>query len=199
VSDAPTRARAPARRAGGDRAADRGPGVIRDATTADLPQVQAIYAHHVLTGLGSFEETPPDLAEMARRYQAVVDAGLPWLVSELDGRVAGYAYAGPFRPRPAYRHTVENSVYVAQGMEGRGIGRALLARVIERCTERGCRQMVAVIGGGYENAGSARIHAALGFKEAALLRSIGWKFGRWLDVLMMQRALGPGDTQPPGQ
>jgi phosphinothricin acetyltransferase len=170
---------------------------VRDAGPDDLAAVAAIYAHHVLTGLGSFEEQPPDLAEITRRFRAVIDAGLPYLVATMDGQVAGYAYAGPFRPRPAYRHTVENSVYVAPGMEGRGIGRALLAALVERCTALGRRQMVAVIGGGYENAGSARIHAELGFKEAALLRAVGWKFGRWLDVLMMQRALGPGGEKPP--
>ncbi|MCC6471138.1 MAG: N-acetyltransferase [Alphaproteobacteria bacterium] len=170
---------------------------VRDAGLDDLPAVAAIYGHHVLYGLGSFEEQPPDLAEITKRFRAVAEAGLPYLVATLDGKVAGYAYAGPFRPRPAYRHTVENSVYVAPGMDGRGIGRALLAALVERCTALGRRQMVAVIGGAYENAGSARVHAALGFKEAALLRAVGWKFGRWVDVLMMQRPLGPGSDLPP--
>ncbi|MCC7045308.1 MAG: N-acetyltransferase [Alphaproteobacteria bacterium] len=170
---------------------------VRDAGPDDLASVTAIYGHHVLNGLGSFEQQPPDLAEIAKRFRAVTEAGLPYLVATLDGRVAGYAYAGPFRPRPAYRHTVENSVYVAPGMDGRGVGRALLAALVERCTTLGRRQMVAVIGGAYENAGSARVHAALGFKEAALLRAVGWKFGRWVDVLMMQRALGPGGDAPP--
>jgi len=173
------------------------PPVVRDAAEADLAAVQAIYAHHVLTGLGSFEETPPDLAEIGRRFRAVADARLPYLVAELEGRVVGYAYAAPFRPRPAYRHTVENSVYVAPGFEGRG-GRALLAALVQRCTAAGMRQMIAVIGGGYDNVGSARLHQALGFKEAALLKSIGRKFDRWLDTLMMQLPLGPGDTAPPG-
>lgn len=172
---------------------------VRDGREADLAQVQAIYAHNVLTGIGSFEEQPPDLAEIAKRFHGIVDIGLPYLVAELDGRVVGYAYAGLFRPRPAYRHTVENSVYVAEGMGGRGIGRALLSALVVRCTALGKRQMVAVIGGGYDNAGSARLHAALGFKEAALLRSVGWKFDRWRDVLMMQLALGPGDNQAPGR
>lgn len=171
--------------------------LVRDAAPADLAAVQAIYGHHVLTGLGSFEETPPPLEELNKRYHAVVDLGLPYLVAELDGKVVGFAYAGLFRPRPAYRNTVENSVYVAPGMDGRGVGRALLGALIERCTAAGKRQMIAVIGGGYDNVGSARLHAALGFKECALLRSIGWKFGRWLDVLMMQRALGPGDVEKP--
>jgi phosphinothricin acetyltransferase len=173
--------------------------IVRDASPGDLTAVQAIYAHHVLTGLGSFEEQPPDLEELGRRFQAIAAAGLPYLVAELEGRVVGYAYAGPFRPRPAYRHTVENSVYVAPGMEGRGIGRALLTTLVDRCTALGRRQMVAVIGGGYDNAASARIHAALGFKEAALLKSVGWKFGRWLDVLMMQRPLGLGGDKPPSR
>ena len=173
------------------------PATVRAAVPADLAAVRDIYGHHVLHGLGSFEEQPPDLGEMARRYQAIVDAGLPYLVAELDGRVVGYAYAGPFRPRPAYRHTVENSVYVAPGMDGRGIGRALLGALVTRCAALGKRQMVAVIGGGYDNAGSAKVHAALGFKEAALLRAVGWKLGRWLDVLMMQLPLGDGAEKPP--
>jgi len=173
------------------------PASVRDARTEDLGAVHAIYAHHVLHGLGSFEEQPPDLDEMLRRHRAIVDAGLPYLVAELDGQVVGYAYAGPFRPRPAYRHTVENSVYVAPGMDGRGIGRALLAQLVARCTALGKRQMMAVIGGGYDNAGSARVHAALGFKEAALLKAVGWKLGRWLDVLMMQLPLGDGADKPP--
>jgi phosphinothricin acetyltransferase len=172
---------------------------VREAGPGDMAMVQAIYAHHVLAGLGSFEEQPPDVEEIARRFQAVAAAGLPYLVAVLDGRVVGYAYAGPFRPRPAYRHTVENSVYVAPGMDGRGIGRALLTALVDRCTALGYRQMVAVIGGGYDNAASARIHAALGFREAALLKAVGWKFGRWLDVLMMQRPLGPGGDAPPSR
>ena len=171
--------------------------LIRDAAPEDLAAVEAIYGHHVLTGLGSFEQTPPVLEELNKRYHAVVDLGLPYLVAELDGKVVGFAYAGLFRPRPAYRNTVENSVYVAPGMDGRGVGRALLSTLVERCTAAGKRQMIAVIGGGYDNVGSARLHAALGFKECALLRAVGWKFDRWLDVLMMQRALGPGDTNPP--
>ncbi len=186
--------------AGPTAAAERavsGAAIVRDAGEADLAAVQAIYEHHVLAGLGSFEEQPPDLAEIARRFRAVVDAGLPYLAAELDGRVVGYAYAAPFRPRPAYRHTVENSVYVAPGFDGRGIGRALLMALIDRCTAAGKRQMVAVIGGGYQNAGSVRLHQALGFKEAALLKSVGRKFDRWLDTLMMQLALGPGDSRPP--
>ncbi len=175
-----------------------GAAVVRDAGEGDLASVRAIYAHHVLTGLGSFEEQPPDLAEIAKRFRAVADAGLPYLAAELDGKVVGYAYAAPFRPRPAYRHTVENSVYVAPGFEGRGIGRALLVALIARCAALGKRQVIAVIGGGYDNVGSAKLHQALGFTQAALLKSVGWKFGRWLDSLMMQLALGPGDTKPPG-
>jgi len=173
---------------------------VREARESDLARVQAIYAHHVLHGFGSFEEQPPDLAELTKRYRGVVDAGLPYLVAELDGPVVGYAYASAFRPRPAYRHTVENSVYVAEGMAGRGVGRALLGELVARCTALGRRQMVAVIGGAYDlNAASARLHAALGFKEAALLRAVGWKQGRWVDVLMMQLALGPGAAEPPNR
>jgi phosphinothricin acetyltransferase len=187
---------------GASAAAKRAPSgeaVVRDAGEGDLSAVQAIYAHHVLTGLGSFEEQPPDAAEIARRFRAVVEAGLPYLVAELEGKVVGYAYAAPFRPRPAYRHTVENSVYVSPEYGGRGVGRALLVKLIERCTASGKRQMVAVIGGGYANEGSARLHQALGFREAALLKSVGRKFDRWLDTLMMQLPLGPGDNKPPGR
>jgi phosphinothricin acetyltransferase len=170
---------------------------VRDAVDADMAAVQAIYAHHVLTGLGSFEETPPDLAEMMARRRGVLDRGLPYLVAEADGAVRGFAYAGPFRPRPAYRYVLENSVYVAADAVGRGIGRSLLRILIERCTAAGYRQMIAVIGDA-GNRGSIGLHTAAGFRRVGHLPSAGFKFGRWVDLVIMQRALGPGDGTLPG-
>ncbi|NYZ17340.1 N-acetyltransferase [Azospirillum sp. RWY-5-1] len=170
--------------------------VIRISTPDDLPAIQAIYAHHVLHGIASFEEVPPDTAELGRRRADVLARGLPHLVAVRDGAVIGFAYAGPYRTRPAYRHTVEDSVYVAQGLAGGGVGRALLERVVALCEVAGCRQMVAVIGDS-GNAGSIRLHEALGFTRVGLLPSVGFKLGRWVDSVLMQRALGPGDTTPP--
>lgn len=172
------------------------PITIRDAAEADLPAVQAIYARHVLHGFASFEEVPPETAELAARRAAVLAQGLPYLAAEIDGRLVGYAYAGAYRPRPAYRHTIEDSVYVADGLAGRGIGRALLGALIERCEAGPWRQMVAVIGDS-GNAGSIALHEAFGFRRAGLLQSAGYKFGRWVDSVLMQRALGPGDAAPP--
>ncbi|MGK9233736.1 GNAT family N-acetyltransferase [Inquilinus limosus] len=173
------------------------PITVRDAAEADLPAVQAIYARHVLHGLASFEETPPDVAELAARRAAVLAQGLPYLAAEIDGRLVGYAYAGAYRPRPAYRHTVEDSVYVADGQAGRGIGRALLGALIERCEAGPWRQMVAVIGDS-GNTASITLHERLGFQRVGLLQSVGFKFGRWVDSVLMQRALGPGDAVLPG-
>lgn len=169
---------------------------IRPATEADLPAVQAIYAHHVLHGLASFEEVPPTLAEMTARFHGVVDKGLPYVVAEGDGEILGYAYAGLYRPRVAYRFTVENSVYVKAGLQARGIGLAAMTAVIEDCTAKGYRQMIAVIGDS-GNMGSIRLHERLGFLRTGLLPSCGWKFGRWVDSVLMQRALGPGDKTAP--
>jgi phosphinothricin acetyltransferase len=147
-------------------------------------------------GLASFELDPPDVAEMARRYQNVISLGLPYLVSELDGRVAGYAYAAPYRTRPAYRFTVENSIYVHHECAGQGVGAALMPPLIAACEAAGCRQMIAVIGDS-ENSPSIKLHEKFGFSRVALLPSVGWKFNRWVDSVLMQRALGPGDTAPP--
>jgi phosphinothricin acetyltransferase len=169
---------------------------LRPATPEDIGQVQAIYAHHVLNGLGTFEEVPPAVEEMGQRYEAVRGRGLPWVAAELDGRVAGYAYASPFRPRAAYRYTVEDSVYVAPDAAGRGIGRALLEAVISECERLGLRQMVAVIGDS-GNASSIALHRACGFEFKAALPGLGFKFGRWVDVVWMQRALGAGDGRGP--
>ena len=175
------------------RAADA---VIRASAEADVPAIQAIYAHHVLTGLASFEEVPPDPAEIARRRAEITGRGLPHLVAELEGRVAGYAYAGPYRARVAYRFTVEDSVYVAPEATGRGLGSLLLAALIRDCEAWGARQMVAVIGDS-GNLGSIRLHARAGFREAGTLKSVGFKLGRWVDSVLMQRPLGPGDGTLP--
>ena len=169
---------------------------IRPSRDADVPAITAIYGYHVLHGVASFEEVQPDAAEIARRRDEIVKRGLPYLVAERDKRLIGYCYAGPFRPRVAYRFTVEDSVYVEAGEIGRGIGRALLEQVIARCSELGYRQMVAVIGG-RETTGSIRLHEALGFTHIGVLPSVGYKFDRWVDIIMMQRQLGLGsDTLP---
>jgi phosphinothricin acetyltransferase len=169
---------------------------IRPATPADLPDIQRIYAHHVLNGLASFEEVAPDLAEMTRRYTALIEAGYPYLAAEVEGRVLGYSYCGPYRPRPAYRYSVENSVYLAPEAARKGIGRLLLTTLIERATEIGKRQMVAVIGDS-ANAASIGLHEALGFRRVGTIEGAGFKHGRWVDSVLMQRALGPGLSAPP--
>lgn len=172
--------------------------LIRDASETDLPAVAAIYAHHVLTGVASFEETPPSVEEMAARRAAVLALGAPYLVAERGGAIVGYAYAGSYRARPAYRHTLEDSVYVAPDAFGRGTGRALLDELILRCEADGrFRQLVAVIGDS-ANAGSVALHAACGFEMVGTFRAVGFKFGRWIDSVMMQRALGDGDRSLPG-
>ncbi|MCS0497122.1 GNAT family N-acetyltransferase [Ancylobacter sp. MQZ15Z-1] len=175
----------------------RGEGlVVREACEADMAGVQSIYAHHVRHGLASFEEEPPPLAEMLRRRAAVLEAGLPYLVAVSGGEIAGYAYATAYRPRRAYRFTVEDSVYVAEGQGGRGIGSRLLGALIARCEEGPWRQMIAVIGNS-ANAGSIALHRRHGFADVGTFRSIGFKHGRWVDTVLMQRALGAGDTTPP--
>ncbi|MCU0984661.1 MAG: N-acetyltransferase family protein [Acetobacteraceae bacterium] len=175
---------------------------IRASADADLPAIAAIYRHHVTTGLASFEETPPDAEELARRRAAVLGSGLPWLVAtDAGGAVLGYAYAGLYRPRSAYRYTVEDSIYVAPGQTGRGVGRALLAALIADTEAKGYRQMMAVIGDSANHA-SIGVHRACGFIEAGRLRGVGFKFGRWVDSVLMQRALGDGamgvPAGPPG-
>ncbi|KMO37432.1 GCN5 family acetyltransferase [Methylobacterium variabile] len=170
--------------------------VLRPCTDEDLAAVTAIYAHAVATGRASFELAPPGEAEMRQRRAALVAGGYPYLVAERDGAVVAYAYAGPYRTRPAYRNTVETSVYVSPDMAGRGLGRRLLERLIAEATASGFRQMVAVIGDS-DNAASIGLHAALGFHHVGVLRAVGWKHGTWLDTVLMQRALGPGDGVPP--
>ncbi len=169
---------------------------IRPALAADLDAIQAIYAHHVLHGIATFEEIPPDLAEMARRHAAVTGRGLPYLVAETDGRVLGYAYAAPYRDRSAYRFTLEDSIYLDPAATRRGLGGALLHRLIADAAGTGARQMIAVIGDS-GNAGSIGLHARLGFTMAGTMRSVGFKFGRWIDTVTMQLPLGAGDTTLP--
>ena len=166
---------------------------LRPATTADLPAICAIYGHHVLTGLASFETEAPALAEMTRRFEAITGAGYPYLIAEQHGRVLGYTYANVYRTRPAYRFTVENSIYVAHDAVGYGIGRALLSQLIDECATLGYRQMLAVIGDS-GNAASIGLHRACGFEMKAVLDAVGFKFGRWVDSVLMQRALGEGAT-----
>lgn len=171
---------------------------VRPVEAADLDAIQRIYAHHVLHGLASFEETPPDAAELTRRWHAIAEAGLPYLCATggADGAIVGYAYTGPYRPRSAYRFSVEDSVYVAPEAAGRGIGRALLRRLIDICTDLGKRQMIAIIGDS-GNTASIALHRACGFELAGTFTAIGFKHGRWVDSVLMQRALGAGcDTLP---
>ena len=169
---------------------------IRPAIEADLAFVTEIYAHAVLHGTATFELTPPDLAEMTQRYRVLMDGTFPYLVAVLDGIVVGYAYAGAYRPRPAYRFTVENSIYLDPAIHRRGIGMKLMRRLIDDCETRGYRQMIAVIGDS-ANAGSIGMHRACGFQMIGTHPNVGLKFGRWLDTVMMQLALGEGATTIP--
>ena len=169
--------------------------LIRPSTIDDLPAITAIYAQAVLHGTGTFELDPPDLPEMARRRDDVLSKGLPWLLAQTQGQVLGYAYANHFRPRRAYRFCLEDSIYLHPDARGHGVGRVLLAELIGRCEAAGARQMLAVIGDA-ANAGLIGVHAALGFEHTGVLKASGWKFDRWLDVVLMQRALGCGAALP---
>ena len=169
---------------------------IRPTTAADLPAITKIYEHAVLHGTATFEPTPPDLVEMTRRFDTLVAGDFPYFVAVLDGRVVGYAYAGPYRPRPAYRFTVENSVYLEPAIHRRGIGLQLMQRLIAECTTRGFRQMIAVIGDS-ANSGSIGVHTRCGFQMIGTHPHVGLKFGRWLDTVMMQLPLGKGATTVP--
>ena len=169
---------------------------ILDATEADVPDIQAIYAHHVLHGTGTFEEEPPSVEDMAGRFRKIVDRGYVWLVATDATGVLGYGYYAPFRERSAYRFTVEDSIYVREDVRGQGVGKALVVRLIELGTAAGLRQMIAVIGDS-ENVGSIGVHASLGFHMIGTMKAAGIKFGRWLDVVTMQRPLGKGDANIP--
>ncbi|HYL89747.1 MAG TPA: GNAT family N-acetyltransferase [Burkholderiales bacterium] len=169
---------------------------VRPATPDDLPAIHEIYGHHVLHGLASFEEQPPPLAELRRRFDDVQSRGLPWLAADFGGVLAGYGYCAPYRTRSAYRYSLEDSVYVRNGAEGRGVGSALLSVLIQSSQDLGYRQLIAVIGDS-ANAASINLHASFGFLRVATLRSVGFKFGRWVDSVVMQRPLGAGDATPP--
>jgi L-amino acid N-acyltransferase YncA len=170
--------------------------LIRPSTSADLPAITAVYDWNVRHGTGTFELDPPDQAEMSRRRDDVLSKGLPWLVAERDGQVLGYAYANHFRPRRAYRFCLEDSVYLAEAARGQGVGSLLLAELLTRCEAAGARQMLAVIGDS-ANLGSIGVHKKHGFEHIGVLRAAGWKFDRWLDVVMMQKSLGVGDSAVP--
>jgi len=172
------------------------PVIVRDATEADMEAVQAIYSYYVTKSSASFEEEPPSVEEMKARRRRTLERGLPYLVAEIDGEVLGYTYAGPFRFRSAYRYTIEDSIYVAPGVVKRGLGVALLGALIERCTALGYRRMIAVIGDS-ANYGSISVHRRMGFVQEGVLRGVGLKFGRWVDVVIMHRPLGSADQEPP--
>lgn len=171
--------------------------VVRDATPADAAAIAAIYRPEVECGTATFELVAPDAAEMLRRFEAITTAGYPYLAVEFEGRLAGYAYAQAFRSRPAYRYTVEDSIYVSIGTQGHGLGKALLATLVDRCTARGYRQMIAVIGDSVHQRPSIALHKAFGFEVVGRLPGVGYKHGRWLDSVQMQRALGEGEWTPP--
>lgn len=171
--------------------------VVRDACPDDVHAISSLYAWHVLNGRASFEEVPPTIEEMRSRMNKIANDGLPWLVALYHGIVVGYCYAGFYRPRPAYRYTLEESIYVDASMTGRGIGSALLSALIARCEEGPWRQMIAVIGDGNNNAGSLRVHKKHGFEVVGQLRSVGYKKGDWRDTLIMQRPLNDGDWTLP--
>ncbi len=170
--------------------------VVRDSVEADVKAVARVYAHYVERGLATFEEIPPTREEMLARRRKALAVGAPYLVGEIDGEIVGYCYAAPYHTRPAYRHTLEDSVYVAPGLGGRGIGGALLAALIARCEAGPWRLMVAIIGDS-GNSASIALHRRYGFETVGTLRSVGFKLGRWVDTPIMQRALGSGDSRPP--
>ena len=169
---------------------------IRPSTDADIPHITAIYRHHVLHGTGTFEIDPPSETDMATRRADVLAKGLPWLVAEQDGRVIGFAYANWFKPRPAYRFSAEDSIYIADDARGLGLGRQLLGALAAQAEAAGVRKLLAVIGDS-ANAGSIGVHRALGFTEVGVMRSVGWKFGAWRDIVLMEKSLGAGDTTSP--
>ena len=169
---------------------------IRTSTDADVAQITAIYGHHVTTGTGTFETTAPTEGDMAARRADVLSRDLPYLVAEEAGKVLGFAYCQWFKPRPAYRFSAEDSIYMHPDAAGKGIGRELLSALATQAEAAGVRKLIAVIGDS-ANAGSIGVHRALGFEHAGMIKSCGWKFGRWLDIVLMERSLGQGDTTPP--
>lgn len=171
--------------------------IIRPAVHTDIPTITAIYAHAVLNGTSTYELTPPTEKELLARFDTLESGGYPWLVAAEGGSVLGYAYAGPFRPRPAYRFMVEDSIYLDPAAQGRGVGRQLLAALIAETTRLGFRQLLAVIGDGTAQSSSVRLHAALGFRPAGMIVGSGYKHGRWLDTAFMQLALNSGTDAPP--
>ncbi|GAB3193255.1 GNAT family N-acetyltransferase [Hydrogenophaga aquatica] len=171
--------------------------LIRPSADADVAAITSIYAHHVLHGTGTFETEPPSEADMAARRADVLSKGLPYLVAEEHGAVIGFAYGNWFKPRAAYRYSVEDSIYLAPGQQGKGLGRALLSEFLARCEAVGVRKVMAVIGDS-ANAGSVGLHRSLGFQNVGVVKSCGWKFGRWLDIVLMDKSIGPGDSTEPG-
>ena len=169
---------------------------IRPSRDEDIPAITAIYAHHVLHGTGTFETDPPNEANMTARRADVLSKGLPYLVAEHDGKVAGFAYGNWFKPRPAYRYSLEDSIYLAPDLQRKGLGRALMAELLAQFEAVGIRKVMAIIGDS-ANAGSVGIHQAFGFTQVGIVESCGWKLGAWRDIVIMQKTLGVGDTQPP--
>jgi len=169
---------------------------IRPSQDTDLPQITAIYAHHVLNGTGTFETSPPSEADMATRRADVLGKGLPYLVAEEDGRVLGFAYCQWFKPRPAYRFSAEDSIYLHADAAGKGLGKELLAALADAAQAVGVRKLIAVIGDS-NNLGSVGVHRSLGFSPVGMFKSCGWKFGKWLDIVLMEKAIGEGDSTPP--
>ena len=169
--------------------------LIRPSIDADIPAIQAIYAHHVLHGTGTFETEPPTVADMTARRADVLGKSLPYLVLEQSGQIQGFAYANWFKPRPAYRFSVEDSIYMAEGTSGKGLGKLLLTELLAQLERGGIRKAMAVIGDS-ENHGSVGVHRACGFSHIGIVKSCGWKFGQWRDIVLMEKTLGAGDSTP---
>ena len=172
--------------------------LIRPSRDSDMAALTAVYAHHVLHGTGTFETEPPGVPEMSARRADVLSKGLPYLVAELDGELAGFAYGNWFKPRPAYRYSVEDSIYLAPGLQRQGLGRALLAELLARFEAAGIRKVMAIVGDS-ANAGSVGLHLALGFAQVGVIEDCGWKFGAWRDIVILQKTLGEGSATPPQQ
>lgn len=172
--------------------------LIRPSHHEDIAAITAIYAYHVLHGTGTFETEPPSPSDMATRRADVLCKGLPYLVAEHEGNILGFAYGNWFKPRPAYRYSVEDSVYLAPGLDRKGLGRAMLAELLAHCETAGIRKVMAIIGDS-ANAGSVGVHLAVGFKQVGIVEACGWKFGAWRDIVIMQKTLGPGASEPPAE